>query len=197
MSSTEPYSCSQSYHLYNSDKVRDVYYRESVDKWNFCTNARCPLRYNTKEVPNVAHPSSLVLTQTSQEREIVKNNGKQSPVVKNPLPAGNATGQTNTPRSVSGLFPTSRVGTPISQESESLREPGPSLKEKGKEIKLPKVEDLDKEGETFWTTVEVPEPETEKTIWTKVVVPEPKTEQIQTEVGEPKSEFEDSPQEFV
>ena len=112
MSSAEPYSCSRSYHLYNSDKARDVYYRESVDKWNFCTNERCPLRYNTKEVPNVKHASALILTHSSQERDITKTHGRQPALVKKPLLAGKATGRINSPRVVSGSFPTSRVGTP-------------------------------------------------------------------------------------
>ncbi|KAJ8456138.1 hypothetical protein ONZ51_g12256 [Trametes cubensis] len=76
--------------------------------------------------------------------------------------------------------------------------------EKGKETKPPKVEDLDREDKTFWTTVEapqleiketisikvvVPEPKTEDT-WIKVATPEPRQEHIQTEVKEPKSELE-------
>ncbi|KAJ8469762.1 hypothetical protein ONZ51_g8770 [Trametes cubensis] len=204
MSSAEPYSCSRSYHLYNSDKARDVYYRESVDKWNFCTNERCPLRYNTKEVPNVKHASALILTHSSQERDITKTHGRQTPVVKNPLPAGKATGRVNSPRVASGSFPTSRVGTPKPQESESPKESGPSFKEKGKETEPPKVEDSDKEDETFRTTVETPEPKIEETIRIKVIVPAPKTEDtlieaetpepreehIQTEVEETKSELE-------
>ena len=204
MSSAEPYSCSRSYHLYNSDKARDVYYRESVDKWNFCTNERCPLRYNTKEVPNVKHASALILTHSSQEKDITKTHGRQIPVVKNPLPAGKATGRINSPRVASGSFPTSRVGTPKPQESESPKESGPSFKEKGKETEPPKVEDSDKEDETFRTTVEAPEPKIEETIRIKVIVPAPKTEDtrieaeapepreehIQTEVEETKSELE-------
>ena len=102
---------------------------------------------------------------------------------------------------MSGLLPTSRVGTPRPQESKSPRESGPSLREKGKEIKPPKAEDSDTEDNTFWTTIQAPELEIEETIWTKVVVPElktedtwievespePRKEHIQTEVEEPKS----------
>ena len=148
--------------------------------------------------------SALILTHSSQERDITSTHGRQPALVKKPLLAGKATGRINSPRVVSGLFPTSRVGTPKPQESESPKESGPSFKEKGKETEPPKVEDSDKEDETFRTTVEAPEPKIEETIRIKVIVPAPKTEDtrieaeapepreehIQTEVEETKSELE-------
>lgn len=176
MSSSETYSCSRLYHLYDSDKVRDVYYRESVEKWSNCTHARCPLRYNTKEVPNIAHSPALIKTKVSQEKEIKKSHGQQPALVKNPLPAG-STSRIISPRVVSGSFPTSRVGTPRLQESESPRELDPPLQEKGREIEPPEKKDSDFEEDNFQTTVEVPHLEEEETIRTKVEVPEPKAEE--------------------
>ena len=106
--SLKTYSCNRLYHLFDVNSTRDKHYRESSGRWINCTNARCPLRYNTREVPrNIVIPEGFTIPATPQERQIKSTYGNSDPLVVAPPPAGSSA----SPRIASSSLPSPTVGT--------------------------------------------------------------------------------------
>ena len=103
MNTTHSYSCNRLYHLFNSDKNRDVHYREQIGRWTSCTNFKCPLRYNTTadEFPTrIPIPDGYEIPRSVQEFRIGQSHGQGPKIVRNPAPAG-STSTVPSPRVVS------------------------------------------------------------------------------------------------
>lgn len=103
MSPKGTYSCQRLYHLFDTDKTRDIHYKETTGRWNQCTHPRCPLRYNTDQIPpHITIPKSAVRAERTQERKITQVYQTGPAIESSPAPAG--TRATASPRISSGSF---------------------------------------------------------------------------------------------
>ena len=83
------YSCHRKYHLYDTNNERDKYYRETAGRWQNCTHERCPLRYNTKEIPrDIQIPYGYEIPKRSHESKLNRTYKGLPTVESNPAPAG-------------------------------------------------------------------------------------------------------------
>ncbi|RPD52733.1 hypothetical protein L227DRAFT_568397 [Lentinus tigrinus ALCF2SS1-6] len=104
---SQSYSCNRQYHLFDTDKTRDKYYREATGRWTNCTNARCPLRYNhSGSIPtSIPQPGNLEQPKKTQEKDISKAHGPQPIIERHPAPAGSRS-VSSSPRVPSGILRT-------------------------------------------------------------------------------------------
>ena len=83
------YSCHRKYHLYDTANERDKYYRETAGRWQNCTHERCPLRYNTKDIPrDIQIPYGYEIPKRSHESKLNRTYKGLPTVESNPAPAG-------------------------------------------------------------------------------------------------------------
>lgn len=83
------YSCNRRYHLYDTSNERDKHYREAVSRWQNCTHGRCPLRYNTKDIPKeIQIPDGHEIPKHSHESKLNRAYKGLPKVESNPAPAG-------------------------------------------------------------------------------------------------------------
>ena len=103
------YSCERRYHGFDPNFNRDASYRETSGRWTNCTNVRCPLRYNTKEIPDEINKKGYLVPEISQEKKIFQTYpGPYRDLIRNPATAGSVA----SPRIPSSSFHSPAATTP-------------------------------------------------------------------------------------